>query len=360
MTRLEIGLFLPIANNGFVFSRHSPPYPPSYANNLEIALKAEALGMDYVFSMAKWRGQGGEIRMWDSSFESFSLMMALAAATKRIRLIATVNPLLFHPALMAKMAATFDDVSGGRLGLNIITGALMGEYTQMGVLPDGYDDDRYAYAAEWVQVLKRLWSEPSVTHHGRYFQLEDCVSEPKPLQRPHPRLVCAASSDEGLRFTVREADWCFVSARTVEGVKEKVDRARSIAAEEGRPIKVALLTTLVLGDDDQDAAARTEYLIEGADAEAIANSGMALTAQTRVQAVNRGAERLSDPRKVFFGLTITGGPPTVAGQLAALAGYGVDSLALIFPDYADGLARFSGLATLLGDAIEARPLMASR
>ena len=176
------------------------------------------------------------------------------------------------------------------------------------------------------------------------------MSEPKPLQRPHPRLVCAASSDEGLRFTVREADWCFVSARSVDGVKEKVDRARAIAAEENRPIKVALLTTLVLGDDDQDAAARAEYLIEGADVDAITNSGAALSAQTRAQAVLRGADRLSDPRKVFFGLPIIGGPNTVADQLITLAGYGVDSIALIFPDYADGLARFAGLRPLIDEA----------
>src|SRR5437868_14051688 len=128
-------------------------------------------------------------------------MAALAAATKRVDLIATVNPLLFHPTMMAKMAATIDEVSGGRLGLNIITGATMGEYTQMGIVPEGYDRNRYAYATEWVHVLKRLWTEPSVTHHGEFFHLDDCVSDPKPLQKPNPVLVCAASSAEGLRFT---------------------------------------------------------------------------------------------------------------------------------------------------------------
>jgi pyrimidine oxygenase len=121
---------------------------------VDITTRAEALGLDYVFGMAKWRGFGGSTGLWDSSV--------------RIRLIGTVTPILFHPAYLAKVAATIDDISNGRLGLNIVTGALLGEYTQMGGLPEQYDENRYAYATEWVQVLKRLWSEPRVTHHGRY------------------------------------------------------------------------------------------------------------------------------------------------------------------------------------------------
>jgi len=51
----------------------------------------------------------------------------------------------------------------------------VGEYAQMGVVPRGYNDHRYDYAEEWVQVLKRLWTESSVTHHGEYFDLDECV-----------------------------------------------------------------------------------------------------------------------------------------------------------------------------------------
>src|SRR5271167_2051146 len=142
MKRMELGVFLPVANNGFVFSSNTTAYRPSYAGNLAITQQAEQAGFDYAFSMAKWRGQGGVTHMWDSALESFSLMLALAVSTKRMKLIATVNPVLFHPALMAKMTATFDEVSPGRLSLNIITGGLMAEYTQMGVLPQGYDKDR--------------------------------------------------------------------------------------------------------------------------------------------------------------------------------------------------------------------------
>ncbi len=352
MRRLETGVFMPVAKNGFVFSRNAQPYPPSYQDNLAIALRAEALGLDYLFAMAKWRGFGGETHMWDSSLDSLSLMLALAAKTERVRLIATVNPVLTHPTPMSKMTATFDDISRGRAALNIITGAFLVEYAQMGIVPQGYDKDRYGYATEWIQVVKRLWNEPRVTHHGRYFHLEDCVSEPKPHQRPHPPLVCAAASDEGLRFTCREADCCFVSATDIEGAKERAERARKIAAEEGRKIKIAMPVMLVIGDDDKDALARANHLLEGTDTVALKNAGKVLSAQTREYAQRRGAQLMGDLRQIFMGLPIVGGPEGTAQQLANLSEVGIDSVVLLFPDYLDGLERFARVLPILRETVD--------
>ncbi|MBV9881698.1 MAG: LLM class flavin-dependent oxidoreductase [Sphingomonadaceae bacterium] len=339
MKRLDIGVFLPIAKNGFVFSTAGPPYPPSYQTNLEISLLSERIGLDFVFSMSKWRGFGGASQFWDASHESFSLMAALAAATRRIDLIATVNPLLFHPAMMAKMAATIQDVSGGRLGLNIVTGATIGEYAQMGVIPENYNEHRYAYAAEWTRVLKRLWHESSVTHHGNYFRLEDCVSEPKP--NPPPFLVCAATSDEGLRFTVREADWSFMSGTDLGMVKQYAARARSIAAEEGRKVKIAIPVMLVMGDTMAAAEAYQERLFEAADLGALGNIGRALSGENRDRAQLRGAQRLADRKAIYAGLPIVGTARDVADRIIDLAEDGeADCLLLILVDYMDGLQRF--------------------
>jgi pyrimidine oxygenase len=341
MRRLEIGVFLPVGKNGFILSTNTPAYYPSYADNLAITRLAEDLGLDYAFSMAKWRGFGGATEFWDSSLESFSLMAALAAATSRIKLIATVNPLLFHPTLMSKMAATVDDVSAGRLGLNIITGAILGEYEQMGILPEGYDANRYAYASEWVHVLKRLWSETSVTHDGEYFHLVDCVSEPKPVQKPHPFLVCAAASEEGLRFTAREAQYSFINGKDLADVKAKSLRAKEIAAEEGSTFKTAVSTLLSIGETKDDADACWEHLIEGADLEGITNMGNAFSGQTRDKIKERGAQLLDDRPKIHTGRAIVGGGKQIADEIIGLAYEGnIDSILLIFPDYLEGLRRF--------------------
>ena len=346
LKRLELGVFLPNARNGFALSSNAVAYSPSYEENLAITMLAEEIGLDYVFSMLKWRGFGGATQFWDAALESFTLTAALAAATTRVRLIATVNPLLYHPAVMAKMAATLDHVSHGRLGLNVITGATVGEYAQMGVVPPGYNDNRYAYATEWVQVVKRLWTEASVTHHGEFFELEECVSEPKPVQRPGPFLVCAASSDEGLRFTAREANYSFVSRESrAECIKES-QRAKSIAAEEHRRIKTAIPMALVIRDSDADADAYYRFLVDGADVGAMANIGGAHGKEGRESSRRRGAAYAEIQRPIHMGLQIVGGPERIAEEILALAVDGdADNVLLTFPDYLDGLTRFA--ATVL-------------
>jgi len=338
--RLELGVFLPVARNGFVFSANSTAYEPTYRENLAITRLAEEIGLDYVFSMAKWRGFGGSVEMWDASLESFSLMAALAAATRRIRLIATVNPLLLHPAAAAKMTATVDDVSDGRIGLNIITGGFIEEYAQMGIVPLDYNRRRYEYAEEWVTVLKRIWTEDSVDFDGEFFHLTDCVSRPKPVQRPYPSLVCAGTSDEGLRFTVRHADYSFVTGGNVADTKQLALRVKEIASQEGQLVKTAVGLNVVSGPTKAAAESYAAYLGNGADLEALVNMGGLQRGQGRETARQRAEARMKEQR-FYFGVPLIGGPGEVSEAIADLAGEGqVDSVLLMFPDFIEGLHRF--------------------
>jgi pyrimidine oxygenase len=252
------------------------------------------------------------------------------------------------------MAATLDQVSRGRLGLNIITGATVEEYAQMGVVPPGYNDNRYAYASEWVRVIKRLWTESSVTHHGEYFDLDECVSDPKPVQRPGPFLVCAASSDEGLRFTAREANYSFVSRESRSACIKESLRAKSVAAEEDRIIKTAIPMALVIRDNDADAEAYYRYLVDGADVGAMANIGGAHGKEDRESGRRRGAAYSAPQRPIHMGLQVVGGPEKIAEEILALAVDGdADSVLLTFPDYLDGLNRFAdGVMPLLAETLD--------
>ena len=155
---MEIGVFIPIGSNGWLISTTSPRYRPSFDLNKQVTLNAERYGLDFVLSMIKLRGFGGESEFWDHNLDSFTLMAGLAAVTSRIRLYATVPTLAVPPAIAARMAATIDSISNGRFGLNVITGWQRPEYSQMGLWPgDEYFGQRYRYAAEYVQVLRDLW-----------------------------------------------------------------------------------------------------------------------------------------------------------------------------------------------------------
>ena len=100
---MEYGIFLPIANNGWIISKNSPQYMPTFELNKHVTLKAEQMGLDFVLSMVKFRGYGGETEHWDYAQDSFTLMSGLAAVTSKIDLYATVQPLTMHPAMVARM-----------------------------------------------------------------------------------------------------------------------------------------------------------------------------------------------------------------------------------------------------------------
>src|SRR5215475_2864002 len=139
----------------------------------------------------------------------------------------------------------------------------------MGVLPPGYDDYRYAYASEWLAVIKRLWTKPTVDFDGRFFHLRDCVLAPKPVQAPRPFLVCAGVSEEGFRFTAAEADCSFLTARTVPDTRALSIRMKQVAREHGRAIKTATPMLLIIGDTDAEAAAEHQRYLRGIDQVAV-------------------------------------------------------------------------------------------
>ena len=337
--KLELGVFLPIGNNGFMISKTSPQYPPSFALNQEIALLAEKLDFDFVFTMSKWRGFGGETKFWDSTLESVTLMSALAAITTRIGIIATIQPLLFPPALAAKMAATIDDISNGRFGINLVTGSFLDEYEQMGILPADYGPNRYRYAAEWLHVVKRLWTEDSVTFDGEWFHLNDCHSFPKPVQKPHPFIICAGKSDEGFNFTAREGNYSFISGRSLDDVKAFSKRMKETAKPLGRKIKTATTLLPIIADTEDAALEEFEMYKKGADLDAIANISSYFSKVQRTNAQDRVEKMRNDI--AYTGRLVAGPPSKVADVIEDLVIDGqVDSIQVLFPDYIKGLSVF--------------------
>jgi pyrimidine oxygenase len=113
---MDLGIFIPIGNNGWMMSVNSPQYKPTFELNRTIAEKAEAFGFNFLLSMVKLRGFGGQTEFWDHNLESFTLMAGLAAVTKRIQLFASMALPTLPPALVARMGSTIDDISNGRLG----------------------------------------------------------------------------------------------------------------------------------------------------------------------------------------------------------------------------------------------------
>src|SRR5260370_26944078 len=119
---MELGVFIPICNNGWLISTNSPQYKPSFDLNLDVVQKAERFRFDFALSMIKLHGFGGPSQFWDYNLESFTLMAGLAAVTSRIQLFATCAVLTLPPPIAARMAVTLDSVSHPRFRVDTIAG----------------------------------------------------------------------------------------------------------------------------------------------------------------------------------------------------------------------------------------------
>ena len=339
----DLGVFLPIANGGWILSSNTPVLDGSYASNREAALLAEAIGLDFILSMAKWRGFGGSTRHWDRALDSQMLMAALAAQTSRIRIWTTVHTLLQNPAVTAKMIATLDQISDGRAGLNVVPGAYRGEFEQMGAWPGEIGhDERYDLATEWLQAVKRLWREPAVTQHGRYFTLDDCRSEPKPVQQPRPFLVAAGMSERGMRFTIEEADALFVGGRDDAELCRVSRHAKQAAHAAGRRLRTYAMLILVIEDSDAAAEATLAHYRQGFDAEAF--RGMLRSYGMIDAEIGHENAMTGRARSGLMAPCAAGSAATVCERMTELLeGCALDGLMLVFADYAEGLRRFGRL-----------------
>ena len=131
------------------------------------------------------------------SLDAWSTAAALAAVTERLELMVAVRPSFHPPAILAKQAANIDRISNGRLALNVVSAWWKDEARRYGAAFDEHDD-RYARTKEWLDVVDGAWSKPKFSYHGKFYNHDDIVLEPKPVARagrPRPTIYAGGESD---------------------------------------------------------------------------------------------------------------------------------------------------------------------
>jgi probable F420-dependent oxidoreductase len=188
-------------------------------------------------------------------FDPLVYLGFLAARTERIRFGTQVyNIGLRHPFSTARAAATLDVVSGGRLDFGIGASWLRGEWDAVGL----DFDSRGARVDEAIDVCRRLWSEDTIEHHGRFFDFDQVMFEPKPIQRPGPPLHIGGDGPAALRRAATVGDGWIPMNHKVEEISEKVALLAELRERAGRPgrTEVTLSATVNSAEDvDRCAAA---------------------------------------------------------------------------------------------------------
>lgn len=197
------------------------------------------------------------------SLECFTTMAALARDTRRIRIGSLVAAAPFrNPALLAKMGATIDVISGGRLVLGIGAGNVPHEFAEYGyAYPSG--GKRLELLDEAIQIIRLLWTEERATFLGRHYRVVNAQNEPKPTQLPHPPIVVGVSGPRALRVVASRADAWHLAA-SIEVYRERRELLARYCAAIGRdPATLPHLVTIypLLDSDGERARRRLATLI---------------------------------------------------------------------------------------------------
>jgi len=342
--RMKLGVF---AFNGGAATMTTVPeqYELTWPNTLDVAREADRAGFEALVPYARWRSFVDAEHRSGRVFETLTWAAALAAATSHSAIMSTCHVPLVHPLMAAKAGTTIDHISNGRFALNIVCGWFEPEI-EMFNAPRLDHEQRYDYADEWVNILKRLWTQADAFDlPGRYISVKGALSQPKPIQKPYPVLMNAGSSETGRRFVARHCDIAFVVPRQDDDavIKDQVDQYREFARRESnREVQVWSSAYVAQADSYADAVRFVDYyaIEHGDDLHADAFIRESIT-RSRVVA----PEALQTLRRAVKagtgGVPLLGTAADIVARLERLSRCGLDGLLLVWMDFQNGIRRFN-------------------
>jgi len=345
---LILGLFLPIHAGGWSSSTLPRSTTWTFDYNKALTLKAEELGFDLVFGVANWSKKGGAGgQRTGEGLDSFIATASLAAVTKKILLISTLHVLYgpWHPLHLAKFGATLDHISGGRWGINVVTGHRASEHEMFGWNRIEHDH-RYELAEEFVEVLQRLWIETeNLSYEGlSSWKLKDAYVTPRPLYG-RPILVNATGSDAGIAYAGRYSDIVFITSPTGSQIEDALSslpahtaRVKQSATNFGRSIRTLLNPTIICRETEKEAWEYHDAIVDHIDRDAI--KGFQRTDSDAHAWKGRIGRETDASRAVGGNVQIVGTPEQIVDYFRRLKAAGVDGVQLTFYDFEPDLAFF--------------------
>jgi FMNH2-dependent dimethyl sulfone monooxygenase len=320
---------------------------PTWENTLAAARLADEAGLEAVVPIARWKGYLDEKPEHPSNnvLDVFAWAAAMAQATKHAAVFATSHAPTMHPLLVAKLSSTIDAISGGRFALNVVGGWNRREFDMFGIDLVEHDQ-RYVYLEEWLQILRKLWTEPAeFDYESKNFHMKKAISRPQPLQKGGIPIMNAALSPVGMRFSAKNSQIGLISLQgdSPEGWRPQVEAYKRMAREEfGREIQLWTNVAVVQRDTKKEAEDYLQrYAVDYLDKEVLDSIVATISKENNIP---MGSEVLAGMR---WRMAVGAGPPVIgsaegiAEQLAAISRVGIDGVIMTWPDYIDGVRRFN-------------------
>ena len=351
MRPLEFGWFLPTLGDTDDYG--DPLKIAAGADMFErVAVAAEAAGFEYML-----------IPVGHQCWDAWMTGAAMIGRTKSMRMLIAARPSYIHPVLLAKMISALDQLSGGRVSINLIAGQSEAENLAEGV--KWSKEQRYEIMEEEVQILKTLWtSGGKADFDGKYYTLKQAEIVPLPFQKPYPKFYLGGGSGQAWELSAKHSDVHLFWGDTIEQIAANMATLRAMAAPHGREADLGfgMRLQIICRENEADAWEAAEGLVRNVTAEReryikehYANSA----ANQRVQELRRTKGDLIAPNlwsglaraRPGAGIAIVGNPEQCADTLQQFIDVGCHSFCLSGYLHDEECWRFKRLV---------RPILAER
>jgi FMNH2-dependent dimethyl sulfone monooxygenase len=337
---MKFAYWVPNVSGGLVVSKIPQRTEWNLQYNIELARIAERVGFDYALSQIRFIGSYGA----EYQHESTGFSLALLLATERLRVIAAVLPGPWHPAVIAKLGASADQLSGGRWDINVVSGWFQGEFEAMG-LPWLPHDERYQRSREFIQVIKGIWTTDNFSFKGKYYEINNFTLKPKPLSRPHPQVFQGGNSRAAQENAGAVSDWYFMNGNTPEGHRAQIENVAALARGNHRAVRFGVNAFVIARETEREAREELERIIDNADAEAVEAFGGAVKQAGQASPEGKGMWQDSKFRDLVqyndgFRTNLIGTPEQIAERIHHLRSIGVNLTLCGFLHFQEEVAFF--------------------
>ena len=347
--------FIPIDGDGVRLGTARAQRPPDFDYLTRVVQTAEA--QEFHALLIPTRFVNGLFDEGAPLMETWTTATALAAVTNRIRFLIAVRPGFIAAGLLAKMVATLDRISGGRVDINMVPGGIRNDFERLGV--DSDHAGRYEQAEELMRACRALWTGGVTDFDGRYVTLRGARCMPTP--HGTPRFYQGGASPRAEALAAREADVYLLWIEPLEQIAPRIKRVRAAYAAAGRVPAFGLRTHLVVRDDPDEAWGAAHSLIADADPGVLRQRQAVATGGQSTAGAGADSHRLGrhlwnglSTVRVNCGSALVGTPRQVAEELYAYWKLGVDEFILSgFPHVEESVRVRQAVLPLLRACIAA-------
>lgn len=341
-TSLSMGWFCPSLGDTTAFGDPSKNIPQSLEHFERVAVAAENAGFDYML-----------VPVSSHCWDAWVAASFLVSRTSRIKALVAMKPGYIHPVAQAKMISTFEQLSNGRLYMNLIAGISEKEAVSEGQLAD--KELRYEQLEEEVVLIKRLLTEEQVEFDGKYYHVSQPRIIPKTVQRPYPPFFLGGGSEQAAEISARHSAVHLFWGDYPERIAEQIKEMRARAAQYGREneIRFAMRLQIICRETEDEAWEAARQLVAGAAEwkEQVKGMTMNSVANQRQQDLSKTVGSKMTPHlwtgitevRPGAGVAVVGNPQQVAAQLLEFVEAGCSGFCLSGYSHDEEAERFGRL-----------------